>query len=278
MPFEQEIAQQAATAGLGSIMGMMMGGWNDERQLKQQRELQNMQEAGNKRMLDYSMMKQLEMWQKTGPGAYKELLEQAGLNSALMYGMSGGGGQTTGGGSNGVSAGNAPSGGGEIGMGIQQAMQLQLLKAQKENIEADTDNKKAGAKNLTASAEGQGLENALTAWLQGTTPEGQDAGTLDKSVRGQAEIRELDKTKADTRFKLDENERQALMNSKVMQEIGAKISLMKAQGQTQEQIYKNLVKEGAILDAEIEWNALDISEMSVGKFLMNIIKMLFRPR
>ena len=34
------------------------------------------------------------------------------------------------------SSSSAPAGGGEIGMGIQQAMQLALMKAQKENIEA----------------------------------------------------------------------------------------------------------------------------------------------
>ena len=72
------------------------------------------------------------------------MLKEAGLNPALLYGSKGGGGATTGSGGGGVSgqsAGTAIRSGGAEGMGIQ----LQLLEAQKENIKADTELKKADA-------------------------------------------------------------------------------------------------------------------------------------
>lgn len=270
---------QVAQSGIGAGMGLLLGGINDRRQLQQQQDLQNLQIKGSKELTDYQYQKQLEMWKATNFSAQKEQLKMAGLNPGLIYGMGGAGGTTTGSGGAGVSGANAPVGGREVQDAMGMGMQLQLLKAQKDNIEADTANKKAQEKDLIASAEGRGLENAFTAWMQGTTPEGEDVGgDMQKSTRGQKEVTDVERTKAETQFKLDENDRQKLMNNKVMEEIGAKISLMAKQGQSQEQIYKNLVKEGLLLDAEIEWNKLDISGGNVGKFITNIIKMAFKPR
>lgn len=130
--------------GAGAIdagMGLILGSINDRRQLKQQGKLQNQQIQGQKEMTDYQYSKMLQMWKDTSYGAQTEEMRKAGINPALMYGMGGGGGQTAGGGTGSVTGGVAPSGGGEaqamMGMGIQAA----LLRAQKENIEADTKEK-----------------------------------------------------------------------------------------------------------------------------------------
>lgn len=146
MPFIEQLAQGAATQTVNAGMGLILGGINDRRQLRQQQKLQDMQIAGNKIMIDYQKAADLQMWKDTSYGAQKEQMEKAGVNPALLYGMSGGGGQTVGG-SGSVSGASAPVGGNEaqamMGMGIQ----YQLLKAQKENIEADTANKQADTTN-----------------------------------------------------------------------------------------------------------------------------------
>lgn len=79
----------------------------------------------------------LDMWKQTNYPAQVDMLKRAGLNPGLMYGMSGGGGATA-----------TPTGGNaqntaSRGMDIQGAAQLALLKAQTENIEADTAQKQA---------------------------------------------------------------------------------------------------------------------------------------
>ena len=105
----------------------------------------------NKEMTDYYMNKQLEFWDKTNYAAQVAQLTKAGLNPALLYGKGGPGGSTnisTSSGSNASATGNA--GNVNVAAGMQMGMQLELLKAQKENIEADTKlkdteaNKKAG--------------------------------------------------------------------------------------------------------------------------------------
>lgn len=98
---------------------------------------QKQQLEGQKKALAQQNEAQMDMWRRTNYSAQMEELEKAGLNPALLYGMSGGGGATTGAGS------AMPSPQGAQGMDIAGAAQLALLNAQKENIEADTANKKA---------------------------------------------------------------------------------------------------------------------------------------
>ena len=58
-------AQNVIQGGLGLILGK----WNDKRQLRQQEKLQELQIKGSKEMMDYGMAKQLQMWHDTGVGA-----------------------------------------------------------------------------------------------------------------------------------------------------------------------------------------------------------------
>lgn len=290
-----DIGQQLVGGAAGGAMGMVLGGINDryqdKRQLAQQGKLQAMQEAGQIRvgqaMGDYNLKNAKDMWEYTGYEGQKRQIKEAGLNPALLYGMKGGGGITTG----------PTAGPGNVGSdttmqtsikpteSMAMGMQLGLLRAQKELIEAQRDKAiaeipVAGAqtKDLTASAEGKGLANALTAWLQGVTKEGEEAGTLDKSVRGQQEIQEIKRAEAETTFKIDENERQKIMNNAQIKKLSAQIELMNKQGLSQDQITENLKKEGLLKDAEIEWNKLDIKGGNFGKFLTNLLKMLVRPK
>jgi len=163
MSFITQLAQQAGTAatqGLpGAIFGLAMGGINDRRQVSQQHRLTDIQIEAEKNLTDYNMQKQLQMWKDTSYGAQMEQLQKAGLNPGLIYGMGGGGGQTTGNTSANATAATAQQNPGEVqqmmGMGLQAGMmqaQIDLMKAEarKANTEADYT---AGAKTGETTAQ-----------------------------------------------------------------------------------------------------------------------------
>lgn len=136
-------AGQTASSAIDAGLGMVIGGFNDRRQLKQQEKLQRLQIAGQKEMSDYQFRKQLEMWEATGYGAQKRQLKEAGMNVGLMYGMGGGGGQTTGSASGNVTGGTAPSDGREAMTAMGMGMQMELLKAQKDLLVSQAEKNRA---------------------------------------------------------------------------------------------------------------------------------------
>lgn len=126
-------------------MGLLMEGHQDRRQRRQAEKLQNIQIKGQKEMTDYNMAKQLQMWEATGYGAQKKQMEEAGLNPALMYGMSGGGGQTAN-----VNTGSVS---GQSAAQAESFMGLAMMKAQIENLKAQTDKTKAETSNVGKTGE-----------------------------------------------------------------------------------------------------------------------------
>jgi len=159
--FIENLGQGMAAQATSGIMGLVLGGINDRRQIKQQQKLQDMQIAGNKQMIDYQKAKDLEMWKATNYPAQMQQIKEAGLNPALLYGMGGAGGSTTGGGAPSVQGGHAPTGGHEAidSMGI--SMQAALMKAQVENIQADTKLKESTIPKTEAETQSllQGVDN-----------------------------------------------------------------------------------------------------------------------
>lgn len=274
MPIGGMIPAQAAAA----IFGIEMEKGQNRRQIQQQGKLQAMQIRGSKELTDYQKMKELEIWKETSYPAQMAMMKEAGLNPSLMYGMGGGGGVTVGGSGAGVSGGSATGasaqGLGAMGMGLQMRAQTELLQAQKENIEADTANKQAettytgGAKTKQAESSSKlmdnqawevGLRAALEDVLQQTNEKGEYiGGGTTQSVAAKDKIAEL------------------LVKNSTMQKIGQEITLMKAKGLTEGQVYENLKKDGQLKDTEIEWNALDLQGDNAGKFLTNLIKWLFK--
>lgn len=148
-----------------AVWGTATSAYNDERQRNQQRHLTDQQIRGNKELGRFNQQLALEMWDRTNYSAQRYQMEKAGLNPGLMYGMGGGGGATTHGGSagNSVTGGVAASHSGEMGMamqlGIQRAMaeaQIEATKASTEKTKVETD-KLAGVDTQKTVAETQNI-------------------------------------------------------------------------------------------------------------------------
>lgn len=147
----QAVAQVGSWLGIGEKR-------QDRRQLKQQGKLNAQQEEANRRMAEFNQGLQMDMWNKTNYEAQVGKMKEAGINPALMYGGVGAGGSTQ-------SAMAAPVEGGsaanaamamQANTGQAQGMamlpaQIELIKAQTENVKADTA-KKSGVDTRVGEA------------------------------------------------------------------------------------------------------------------------------
>lgn len=149
------IGENAANGAAGQVMSLLFGGLQDRRQLKQQGKLMKQQIEGQKEMANYNYGLAKQMWEDTNLEAQTKQARKAGMSLSALYGGSGAGGATTSAGAGGsVTGGQADGGNAGVGMGLQASAQLALMNAQKENIEADTQNKKAEAENKATGTEG----------------------------------------------------------------------------------------------------------------------------
>lgn len=147
----KDIGMGALDSAIGQGMGMVFGGMQDRRQVRQQQKLQDQQIKGQKDMANYNQQLAMKTWEETNYKAQVEQMKKAGLNVGLMYGGGGaGGGTVASGGGGSVTGATASDPNSGTGMGMQIASQIALMNAQKENIEADTANKKAGTGKATA--------------------------------------------------------------------------------------------------------------------------------
>ena len=109
----QGAAMQAASGIVGTGLGLLLEGHNDRRQLRQQGKLNDLSVKSQKELLEAQRQKEYQMWQDTNYSAQIEQMKKAGVNPALLYGQSGGGGTTTGGSGQGINNTGAPTGGRE---------------------------------------------------------------------------------------------------------------------------------------------------------------------
>ena len=136
---------------------------------------------------------QLQMWKDTNYAAQVEEMKKAGLSIGLMYGKGGAGGTTTGAGATGVSAPTAPTGMGMIG-GSQLAAQManiELTKAQTENVKADTERKLGVDKSKVEAEIGNLIETTNNQKIQGRLME------IEEDMKG-IELEIKDRTKEDS--------------------------------------------------------------------------------
>ena len=141
--FIKPIAQQIIGSIGGIGMGAVLAKNNDARQLKQQEDLSRLSLHMDKQRMDYQNEKQLEMWKNTSYAAQVEQMKKAGLNTALMYGGAGSGGQSSGTGDVSVSGGQADSN--QMGY----ALQLQHMQSQIELNKALANKEEAQAESIS---------------------------------------------------------------------------------------------------------------------------------
>lgn len=150
-----------AAGAVTSIIGNKVNA--SERRKEQERGMA-MQLEANKEMAELNYEQQMKMWHDTNYTAQRKELEKAGLNPALLYGQTGGGGATTGSGVSGSTS--VPSAG---TYGLQQ-MEIGLMMAQKEKIEAEAEKAKAEAEKTkgidTKAAETQQKLNEINLQVQ----------------------------------------------------------------------------------------------------------------
>ena len=123
----------------------------------QAEDIYNKQKADAKEQFDYQQSKQLDMWNKTNYPQQVEQIKKAGLNPSMLYGSGGGMGTTTGSGTmtlpnhqqttdSGSAIANAISG------GVGQSLDIALKQAQKNNVQAGTENIKADTRKKEIEA------------------------------------------------------------------------------------------------------------------------------
>lgn len=140
---------QAAGGLISEGMGLLTQPLKNKQQLKQARRMQDLSLEGEATRLQRNKQYALDLWEATGYGAQVDQMKRAGINPALLYGMSGGGGQTANVPTGATTAGNAETAKGSHGsegMGLMIG-QMGLMKAQERNLNADSLNKEIDAKN-----------------------------------------------------------------------------------------------------------------------------------
>lgn len=119
----------------GGALGMIGQGERARKQHERQKELMGIQFGNQQKLNEQGQALQMKTWQQTGYGAQMKMMKEAGLNPGLMYGMSGGGGQSTGS----QGGGSAQSGNAAAPMDIGASVQAGLMLAQAKKLNAETD-------------------------------------------------------------------------------------------------------------------------------------------
>ena len=121
------------------LVGMVGGAIAAKRQFNNEKKLMHLQAQYNKEQAKYTSDLQKDMWNYTNYENQIQHIKNAGLNPALLYGMSGGGGSTTG---TAQAAGVNNTGSQAVGMGLEAAQLLsniRLNNAMADKNEADAD-------------------------------------------------------------------------------------------------------------------------------------------
>lgn len=144
-----------------AALGLILGGVNDRRQVRQAGKLGKQQLQFDQQKMDYQQKLGLEMWEATNYRAQMEEMKKAGLNPARMYGMGGGGGASATMPNASVASQGAPQGGGEV-------MGMQMIQAQKKLMEAQTEKTEAEAKKIAGvdTTEAETRVQSLTQGIQ----------------------------------------------------------------------------------------------------------------
>jgi hypothetical protein len=123
----------AALIGLGGT-GVQVGmqGHQGKKGHEREKELMDIQYQNQQQLNEQGHNLQKDMWDYTNYGNQMKHIKDAGLNPALMYGMSGGGGTTAG------SQSGGSAGGGSYKHAPYMDMSALMMGAQIQNLQANT--------------------------------------------------------------------------------------------------------------------------------------------
>lgn len=121
------------------LIGIAGGAIAANRQFKNEKKLMGLQAKYNKEQAKYTSDLQKDMWNYTNYENQIQHIKNAGLNPALLYGMSGGGGTTTG---SAHAEGVSNTGTTAVGMGLNAAKllsEIRLINAQADKTDKEGD-------------------------------------------------------------------------------------------------------------------------------------------
>ena len=165
-----------ATAGAGlagGVLGMIGQGKRAKKAHNRNKELMGIQFDNQQKLNQQGHELQMKTWRDTGYEAQMKMMKDAGLNPSLMYGMSGGGGQTTGSQGGGSASGNSSHAPMDIGASVQASLmaaqvgkivaETEQIKKNTNKIEIDKEKIAQEIKNLQA---GENTEKERTALVK----------------------------------------------------------------------------------------------------------------
>lgn len=287
-----QIGSQAAGGAMG-ILAQRLGKNYDRKQWVKdwQNQFPYMME-GERAMMDLQSKQQYDMWLKTGIGGQMAEMKKAGVNPALLLGMSGSGGATVGGGAPSMpnisgtsgSTGNNVIGG---GMGILTGAQVKLMEAQARNLNVDSD-KKAGVDTDNVKAD-TGLKLANTGNVSADTELKQiekRIKLIDESIKTETKNDVIDRIFWETKKSMEQVENLRWSNDLNKEQFDTQVKLIKAEliGKyienqlrkeevrtehyrgTNEMEKQPLIRQqirAMVNDIETEWRGLDLEDKKI---------------
>lgn len=186
----------AVAQGVSNVAGGLIANAGASRRqrkaFQQQKQLMDIQQMNQRELNQQGFDLQKRMWDETNYGAQMEHLKNAGLNPAIMYGMSGGGGVTTGSqGGGSAASGSAPAYSQPQSMDISNALmmsaQIKLLEAQAKKAEAEADSTR-GVEGTKGAAEIGKINTEISSLTQGIANQKAQEGL----VKAQTEMQNID--------------------------------------------------------------------------------------
>lgn len=249
----------AGAQGATTALGMLTQNLREQRAMKNQQKLMAIQMKNQQELNKQGQELQMKTWQETNYPAQMSMLKEAGLNPALIYGQKGAGGATTGSqGGGSAQSGSAPAPQnmniGNMVEAAKVAAETALLKAQKENIEADTEKK--GAET-----------GAIATSIEKMIAETENTELKSKLIEVQTDIEQI--SKANRQYQIDAE----------LANIAENTNKLKLENSITTEAYESIIKEieakaiGQILQNELTRTKTKVEEGQILKITNEIQKM-----